>query len=635
MIVPMSRIRILGPRNKLDTTLAVLQDEGRVQLDEPSRPAGLAVLVEDRRTARRRRQLERVLDDIRDARAAVGAAGIGEPPRDAAPGSSCAVWARLARDTRREAQRAVATQRALDEERQLIERYHGFLTEILPTVRALATSPRLTAHVAVLPAGSADVAQRLADALKTEFGEDFTMTSKPLAQGDTALMLVLPREFSERLDARLSEARVPEVPLPAAYRALPLEQAVPRMLERLRTIPREIDDCRGLIDALARRALPELRFAEQEVRDWLAAADARRRCGFTSHAFALEGWMPERYVADLRHELTTTAGDDVVLEVLAREAWSAMDAPVTLSNPRLIRPFERLITLMPLPTYGTIDPTPFVAVFFPMIFGMMLGDVGYGIILAAIAFVLWRRSAAGSLMRNIAEIAMPCAVFAVIFGVLYGEYLGDLGRTVLGFRPLWINREEAIIATLLAALGLGVVHVTLGLVLGAIEARGNRRHAVGRVISAIMVLLVVVALLAAFAVLPTRLFTPAAIALLVCFPIVVLAEGVLGTIELFEALGNVLSYARVMAIGTASVVLAVVANRMVGALGSTIIGLLFALLFHLVNFAIGLFSPAIHALRLHYVEFFGQFYAPGGRRYEPFTHWRSTAGASPVSRRLA
>jgi len=635
MIVPMSRIRILGPRNKLDPALAVLQDEGRVQLDEPARPAGLDVAVEDHRTGRRRRQLERVLNDIRDARMAIGATGSGVASRDDAAHSSCAEWARLARATRREAQRTIAKQRELDEERQLIERYHGFLTEILPTVRALASSPRLTAHVAVLPAGSGDVAQRLAVALRTEFGDDFTMTSKPLSQGDTALMLVLPREFSERLDVRLTEARVPEVPLPAAYREMPLDQAVPRMLDRLRGIPREIDECRGVIELLARRALPELRRAEQEIRDWLAAADARRQCGFTSHAFALEGWVPERYVADLRRLLVTAVGDDVLVEIIAREAWAATDAPVTLSNPRLIRPFERLVTVMPLPTYGTIDPTPFVAVFFPMIFGMMLGDVGYGVVLAAIALVLWRRSMVGSLMRNVAEIALPCAVFAIIFGVLFGEYLGDLGQKALGLRPLWINREEAIVATLLAALGLGVVHVTLGLVLGAIGARQHRRHAIGRAVSAIMIVLVVVALLAAFAVLPTGLFTPAAIALLVCFPVVVLAEGVLGTIELFEALGNVLSYARVMAIGTASVVLAVVANRMVGALGSTVIGLLFALLFHLVNFAIGLFSPAIHALRLHYVEFFGQFYAPGGRRYEPFAHWRSEAGASPVSRRLA
>jgi V/A-type H+-transporting ATPase subunit I len=76
-----------------------------------------------------------------------------------------------------------------------------------------------------------------------------------------------------------------------------------------------------------------------------------------------------------------------------------------------------------------------------------------------------------------------------------------------------------------------------------------------------------------------------------------------------------------MALGVASVMLAVVANKMVGAIGSLAVGIMFALLFHLVNFAIALFSPMVHALRLHYVEFFGKFYSPGGIQYQPFGHW--------------
>jgi len=77
-----------------------------------------------------------------------------------------------------------------------------------------------------------------------------------------------------------------------------------------------------------------------------------------------------------------------------------------------------------------------------------------------------------------------------------------------------------------------------------------------------------------------------------------------------------------MALGTASVMLAVVGQPDGGAMGSAVVGVLLALLFHLVNFALGLFSPAIHALRLHYVEFFGKFYSPGGVEYRPFGHWK-------------
>jgi len=119
-------------------------------------------------------------------------------------------------------------------------------------------------------------------------------------------------------------------------------------------------------------------------------------------------------------------------------------------------------------------------------------------------------------------------------------------------------------------------------------------------------------------VLPRALFTPAVIGLLVAFPLLVFAEGALGAVEFFSTIGNVLSYARVMAIGAASVMLAAVANRMAGALGSVLVGVAFALLFHLVNFALGLFSPTVQALRLQYVEFFQHFYSPGGQPYRPF-----------------
>jgi V/A-type H+-transporting ATPase subunit I len=111
------------------------------------------------------------------------------------------------------------------------------------------------------------------------------------------------------------------------------------------------------------------------------------------------------------------------------------------------------------------------------------------------------------------------------------------------------------------------------------------------------------------------------ILLFAAFPVLIVLEGIVAPVELLSTMGHVLSYARIMALGTASVMLAVVANRMAGAMGSAVIGVLFALLFHFVNFGLGLFTPTIHALRLHYVEFFGTFYSPGGIRYQPLGHW--------------
>ncbi|HVX89622.1 MAG TPA: V-type ATPase 116kDa subunit family protein, partial [Gemmatimonadales bacterium] len=381
---------------------------------------------------------------------------------------------------------------------------------------------------------------------------------------------------------------------------------------------------------LARTAGPELQRAQVGLQDRLQALEAVPHTALTARAFVVEGWVPTRGKQLLIRGLQARCGDQVVVSEVAQEDWEGAEAPVELANPRLLRPFEVLIRLFPLPRYGSIDPTPFVAVFFPAFFGLMVGDIGYGLVLAVLGLVLHWRSRPGTLLRNVAEITGPCALFSILAGALFGEFFGDLGTRRFGLAPVLFRREEAIVPFLLLALALGVVHMTLGLVLGAVNARRHPRQAAGRGISAVMVLLVVGALLAAVKVLPERFFTPLVVILLIAFPVLVALEGVVAMIELVTTFGNILSYARIMALGVASVMLAVVANRMVGALGSVAVGVLFATLFHVVNFAIAMFSPTIHALRLHYVEFFGKFYSPSGVRYAPLAHFARAAAPAPV-----
>jgi V/A-type H+-transporting ATPase subunit I len=631
MIIPMAKVRVLGPRERLDATLRAIQDLGQLHLAELPTPPGVQAARLAARDERRRRQLGAILTDVDGALHDLDVPLAGAPEPQPASVADFARWARHARTVRRAAGKLRERETALGDERALIARYRDFLEAVLPGVRKVAASPRLTSHAVVVPAAARATIDPLGAALRAQLGAEFSMSVHELPGGDVAILLVLPKEFSSHLEERLAEARVPEVPLPESYRHVPLEEAMPRMLARLFEIPAEVDVCRHQRAALAAANKEELLRTRAAIADWRAAAAAHEQSAVTAHAFTIEGWLPERSEPDLERRVQDAAGPTVVVERIAREEWGREDAPVVLSNPRLFRPFEALISLLPLPRYGTIDPTPFVAVFFPLIFGMMLGDVGYGVLLAGIALLVHRRTKPGSLLRKASEIAGPCAAFAIIFGVLFGEYFGDLGTRALGIHPILFDREKAIFAALAAAVGLGVMHVVLGLVLGAVTAgRKDKKKALGQGTSAVMVLLVVAALLAAFKVLPSALFTPAVIALLVAFPLLVFAEGLIAPLELLATLGNVLSYARIMAIGTASVMLAIIANQMVGAVGSTLVGLIFALLFHLVNFAIGLFSPAIQSLRLQYVEFFGKFYSPGGRRYEPFGHKAPESASTPT-----
>lgn len=621
----MEKVRVMGPRARLEEVMDALQELGTLHLDPPE-PAGPMRPLEPAPGLRREaRHLESVLEDLEwcldrldrgDERATTEA-----PPRARAGVEDFARWARRARDVLRRLGELEERRRSLTAEQNRLRRYLRFADAFESLLPAEPGGGKLRSYELVLPSGEEEALEPLRRALEEAVGEGFELRSARTAGGELAAVMLVPRGVGERIDALLEEAGIEELPVPEEYGDAGLGAALPAMRRRLREIDAEAEEVETERRVLSREHGDALVRARSAVGDRLLELDALRRVGETARAFVVEGWLPRAAAGRLRDELDGRFGDSVAVETVSREEWETEEAPVVLSNPRLFRPFEAITRVFPLPRYGTIDPTPFVAVFFPMFFGVILGDVGYGLVLAALAAWLHRRSEEETILRSVSEIAGACAAFTLLFGGLYGELFGDLPRRLLGFHGLF-RREEALMAFLAFAVALGLVHVLLGLVLGAVgDISRDPRHALGRGVSALMIVLVAVALLAAAEVLPAGFFTPAVIALLVSFPVLILAEGILAPVELLSTLGNVLSYARIMALGTASVVMAVVANRMVGAMGGALVGVLFGLIFHLVNFALGVFGPTVHALRLHYVEFFGTFYSSGGVRYRPFGRW--------------
>jgi V/A-type H+-transporting ATPase subunit I len=631
MILPMVKIRIIGPRDRLPDVLLCLQRCGVLHLTPPVAASSVTPSRLSVREERERRYLLTAMDDL-DAALEQLRPALPPGPRAAAPDTGRAElprWVRLARRVRRATDRLRARSVAIDEERALILKYQGFFSAFRPLLENEARWQGATVYHVLLKRGQLEAITKLRSSLSQLIGDAFELYSRELPSGETAVLVVVSATAAPRVERLLAEASLQEIPVPEAYGGRSLADAIPRMLARLGELAPEAEAIQRERQALARAHAGALRRAEVGIAHRLQALNALPLSGVTPHAFVLEGWLPAGTRQDLTDRLRADVGESVALTELSREEWQSEDAPVVLHNPRLFRPFEAVISLLPLPRYGTIDPTPFVAVFFPVFFGLILGDIGYGLVLAAGGLILHQRSRPGTMLRSVSEIIGPCAFFSILVGLAFGEFFGDLGHRWFGLEPLAFKREEALIPFLLLALGIGAVHIVLGLVLGVVSAaRQHPRQAVGRGASAVAVVLIILALLAAVDVLPRGFFTPAVVGLLVAFPVLIFAEGVVAPIELLSTVGNILSYARIMALGVASVMLAIVANRMVGMMGSAIVGILFALLFHLVNFAIGLFSPTIHALRLHYVEFFGKFYSPGGVRYEPFGAWTRGAGVT-------
>lgn len=625
MILAMSRVRILGPRPRLPDVLGALQDLGLIHLAPPPETSVLTPVLTSPREERLRLRLGRLLED-----AAVAGKLLEVPPNTPAAKAPLPLprAVRFMVRARREGERLVAKLESLEEEQALLARYEAVFQAFEPLLRSQPRWASGRAYHVVLRPGQKEMVARLRSELGALLGDAFDIRDHPLPADETALLILVPAHAAPRVEQWLAAGRVSEVSLPAGFAGKSLAEAMPAMQERRRQLPAELTATRRARAEAARRYGPLLRQGITQLRDLLSRLEARDLSRVTAHAFVIEGWLPSDSRARVAKTLERDFGAEVVLEEVAQDRWTAETAPVVLHNPRLFRPFELLVSLVPLPRYGSIDPTPFVAVFFPMFFGLMLGDIGYAVVLFGLAFLLRRRSKEEGWRRSVAEILIACACFSGIFGVLFGEFFGDLGRRAFGLHALWFDREQAIVPFLILAVSLGAVHMLLGLVIGAVSAfAGHRRQAIGRGLAAVMLVLVILALLASVEVVPRGLLTPVTVVILITFPIMIVVEGIVAPVEFLSTLGKVLSYSRIMALGTASVMLAVVANEMSGAFGSALVGVLFALVFHLVNFALGVMSPAIHALRLHYVEFFGNFYSPGGVAYRPFGH-----GTPPPSR---
>jgi V/A-type H+-transporting ATPase subunit I len=392
-------------------------------------------------------------------------------------------------------------------------------------------------------------------------------------------------------------------------------------------IPDEIKAIDQQLEILAEEWRDRLAQWRDALRDELETSSVLSRFGETDTTFVLVGWVPEKEVEKVEAELKQVAGELVLVQRLTLTPELKKLAPVALHNPAPARPFESLISLLALPRYGHIDPTRLMAFFLPIFYGMILGDVGYGLLLLLLSLGLTRRFRTG-VLRDILTVLAMGAGWSILFGFLYGEAFGTLGEEV-GLHPIWLERASAehVGGLLVMTLVVGTIHILLGLVLGLWEAvkDRSRNHLLerGGMLLGLISLLLVVAVLLDY--LPRDFMTPGIAGLILGIVILSVPLGwlglLMGPIEFIGLIGNILSYLRIAAIGLASVYLAKVANDMAGMVGNLIVGGIIGVLIHALNLALGAFSPTIHSLRLHYVEFFRKFYEGGGRPYHPFrTH---------------
>jgi V/A-type H+-transporting ATPase subunit I len=363
------------------------------------------------------------------------------------------------------------------------------------------------------------------------------------------------------------------------------------------------------------------------------------------YTFILHGWCPSRDLSRLRSRLQQRFGSEtVVYDEPADPHHGPERIPVLLSNPGPVRPFQRLLALFKPPRYGNLDPTVFVALFFPIFTGIVIGDVAYGALLFLLGW--WMRGKAGRgetwnvklgsidlgirlpppVLADASWIIRIIGAWTMVFGALYLEVFGNLLEHHFGWHPLF-NRVELTTAFLGLVIALGVTQVMLGYLLHLIQAV-RHGHTVG-VIESLAMMAGVAGLIAVLGAMgnqfPQAFLRPGIILLAVFLALfligVVLSRGALmWLLEAISGMGNVLSYARLFGVGLAAAVLANVANELGGSLGPVFVGILLGIVIQLIFFLFTLPGHIIQPARLNWVEFLTKFkyHDETGNSYRPF-----------------
>ena len=421
---------------------------------------------------------------------------------------------------------------------------------------------------------------------------------------------------------------------------VPPRQAYEGIKGDLAALVDEEKEIKGALNA-SRKRQEELYLGEEMLYVLINREAAKKHLFQTDYFTLIQGWLPEEEKEDLSEALAEALPSSEVYLTFEKPTSQEIgaDMPIKLKNNKVVAPFEMLTEMYSLPKYDEIDPTPVMTPFYMVFFGMMVADLGYGLLMLLATVVVTKTMVLPKGMKRFADFFFVLSFPTMVWGFIYGSFFGaSFPETLFGV-PLpfpILSTTEDVNTILLLSVAFGFIQLMTGLVINGIELTKRKQYlaSIGDsfawqgLLAGLLIAVLGMIVLNNQAFLITGLVVAAVSALtIVAVPVIQsrskmkgVAKGLYELYNLTGYIGDLVSYTRLMALGISGGSIAAAFNMLVAFMPPAArftVGLLLIVALHALNIFLSLLGAYVHGARLQYVEFFGKFYTGGGRAFQP------------------
>ncbi|WP_195854815.1 V-type ATP synthase subunit I [Aerococcus mictus] len=352
----------------------------------------------------------------------------------------------------------------------------------------------------------------------------------------------------------------------------------------------------------------------------------------TNYLTYIKGWVSVQDLEKLEQQLARDLDDNqyaLIKEEISQKEIDDDQVPIKLENNALVEPFEAITLMYATPNYRETDPTPYLTPFYMLFFGMMMGDLGYGLVMWIVTFLALRFVDMKDSMRSTMKMGHLLSYTTMLVGLAYGTFFG----ASLPFKL--IDPLNQAMQLLIISIAFGFVHMMVALIIKAVTEwrRGDFQEMYSESGGWLLMFLSLALVIAGYVFNYPMLMTIAGVIAIIAAigmiivpmvyadkKIVGFASGLYNLYGVSSYLGDFVSYSRLMALGLSGGSIAMAFNMIVGLLPVPLrftVGIVLIVALHGFNMFLSLLSAYVHGLRLTFVEFFGKFVEGGGRRFKP------------------